>query len=54
LIHVRLNKTQSKREELYLTRVVTDITVRIVLRDVIGRVAVVVGVVVAACGITAR
>jgi hypothetical protein len=53
LIYIGLNKTQDKREELYLihARVVTDITVRIVIRNVIGRVAVVVGVVVTGCGI---
>ena len=56
MIHVSLNKTQAKREEVYLiyTKVVTDITVRIVIRNVIGGVAAVVGIVVAGCGITAR
>ena len=55
MIHIGLNKTQEKREELYLiyARVVTDITVRIAIRNVIGRVAVVVGVVIAGCGSTA-
>jgi hypothetical protein len=44
------------QEGLYLTyaRVVTDITVRVVIRNTIGWVAVVVGAVVAGCGSTAR
>lgn len=44
------------QEGLYLTyaRAVTDITVRDVIRNMIGRVAVVVGVVVPGCGSTAR
>jgi hypothetical protein len=44
------------REELYLTyaRIVSDITVRVVIRHMIGRVAVIVGVVVVGCGSTAR
>jgi len=56
LTHVSLNKTQAIREELYLTyaRVASDITVRVVIRHMIGKVAVVVGVVVTGCGSTAR
>jgi hypothetical protein len=43
-------------EELYLTyeRVASDITVRVVIRDMISEVAMIVGVVVAGCGSAAR